>query len=275
MPDPSRPTSTQRSSLPKASSARTVHLTLYPGEITLSFTTLGHIYVEVEDRLIKAYEACAGPPPGLERAGGGGHTAESTPAGEYIVGSPRRHITPNWPMSVVPWGARLRLGADQEIEYAPDGKTWMRATGMDGSVTRAAILYLERTRRTEARNLGRPPVTISDNERRQINAESRGAFFEDGKLLESWNRNDFGPWAWNLNRRDGRGKLEATPYFVHTTPNDEAATAAGRDFQLTNSHGCIHIRPRDRDEMMAHGYLQRGVRFSVRQYGLKGPAIVV
>ena len=36
-------------------------------------------------------------------------------------------------------------------------------------------------------------------------------------------------------------------------------------------HGCVHIRPADRDEMMTLGYLQKGVKFVVKKYGVTGP----
>ena len=88
-----------------------------------------------------------------------------------------------------------------------------------------------------------------------------------GKLHSPiWEKNDFGRWGWNL-RRNGK----ATGFFVHTTPEDEAATATAKAVYLTNSHGCVHVAPLERDMMIARGYLQAGVDFEVRSYSEKGP----
>lgn len=37
------------------------------------------------------------------------------------------------------------------------------------------------------------------------------------------------------------------------------------------SHGCVHIQPVDRDEMMRKGYLKKGVVVEIKPYGEVGP----
>ncbi len=91
-------------------------------------------------------------------------------------------------------------------------------------------------------------------------------FFTDDALISSWNKNDFGNWSWNLKRGGHR-----SAYYIHTTPDDEAATAAGRAFDLDQSHGCVHVRPLDRDEMIDSGALKAGFEVEVEAYGLVGP----
>ncbi len=44
-----------------------------------------------------------------------------------------------------------------------------------------------------------------------------------------------------------------------------------QNIALENSHGCIHIHPKDRDDMMKKGYLKQGAYFEVKGYGEKGP----
>jgi lipoprotein-anchoring transpeptidase ErfK/SrfK len=88
----------------------------------------------------------------------------------------------------------------------------------------------------------------------------------DGPLVTTWERNDFGIWAYNL-RRGGSG----TPYYIHTTPEDERDTANRIPFSLAQSHGCIHIRPDDRDTMMGEHYLDRGIHLEVKGYAAIGP----
>ena len=214
-------------------------------------TTVGHIYVRTPIG-IKAYEVAGGPPPGRgapDRAGG--HVAEATPAGRYILGPTEHHTTMNWPYSVVPWGAKIR---EQHglIEYQR-GSEWVTATGRFGTVTRAMILWDTRS--------GRPTSIFKADQ------DARRIFTDDhGDLLTEWKKNDFGKWSWNL-VRDGH----RTPIYIHTRPDDEADTDAGRPFDLIGSHGCLHIRPRDRNEMMSRGYLKAGVAVEVFPYGRVGP----
>jgi hypothetical protein len=87
------------------------------------------------------------------------------------------------------------------------------------------------------------------------------------KLRETtWKLNDFGRWGWNLRLNGHR-----TAYYVHTTPEDEQATAASKAVHLCNSHGCIHLPPSDRDRFMREGYLKEGVHLEVRRYSETGP----
>jgi hypothetical protein len=256
---------------------RTITLVLFPGETTVGDTTRGHLYARRDDQLVKTIEACAGPGPGHGRADRGGHTAEKTPAGDYRLARGEHHTTQNWPLSAIPWGARLRPGQGGAIDYSPDdGASWLPATGLDGAVSRAAFLFEERTRAGRAADerkrtgLHSDPAPLTDEERRSIDQSYRALFFPDGTLLPRWNRNDFGPWAWNLTLPTKSGPVR-TAYYLHTTPADEAATAEGRAFELSQSHGCVHIRPADRDALLAEGLIQRGVRFLVRPYGVVGP----
>jgi hypothetical protein len=42
--------------------------------------------------------------------------------------------------------------------------------------------------------------------------------------------------------------------------------------ELDQSHGCIHVRPVDRDELQKRGDLHPGVDVEVMKYGEIGPA---
>jgi hypothetical protein len=251
-----------------------VRLALYPGErVDADGVTRGHVYVHVDDRLVTFYPAACGPPPGSGWRGDGGHDATPTPAGEYVLGFPERHITPGWPASVVPWGAPVRERPGGEIEYSPDGARWIVATGGGGVVTRAVLAFVERTRAgdaaEESRRTGRTvrPDPITEDDVRDALLRARALFLDEaGRVAPVYQRNDFGPWAFDL-WQGGAG----TAFYVHTTPGDEAETAAGREPRLPQSHGCIHVRPADRDEAMQAGYLQQGVRLVVMPYGLQGP----
>lgn len=91
-------------------------------------------------------------------------------------------------------------------------------------------------------------------------------FFKLHGLVRSWTYNDFGKWSWNL-KRNGR----RTAFFVHTTPDAELAVLNNVRYELEQSHGCVHIKPADRDEMMNHRYLKAGTVVEVMPYGTTGP----
>jgi hypothetical protein len=152
---------------------------------------------------------------------------------------------------VIPFGAQLREQAG-EVQYLAGGQ-WHTASGPRGTVTQALSIFLQRSGKAA------PLATIVASVRSALHQS-------DGKLPPAWNLNDFGKWSWNL-RRNGAH----TAYYIHTTPPDEAASASNQRLLLTQSHGCIHIQPADRDEMMRKGYLGAGIAVEVKPYGIKGP----
>jgi len=269
-------------------SAKSVHLVLFPGETTVKVgrrhITMGHLYVYVTGKLAASYEAAGGPPPGKGRADHGGHTIGDTPAGDYTLARAEHVTTSNWPMSVIPWGATLRERADHEIEYSSDGRNWQTATGIHGTVTRASILYEERDRAQAAATANKKhagergwkpvrPAPLTDDDKQKLVEGTRAAMNDSsGSLLTEWNQNDFGNWGFDMMSSGSR-----SPYFVHTTPEDEQATVEREadpskpDVQLQNSHGCVHIKPADRADMMTRGFLQGGVKMTVKKYGVVGP----
>jgi hypothetical protein len=216
---------------------------------------LGTIYVVVAGQTVAHLVACGGPKEGGDDRG---HSAGPTPAGQYVLGSKHHHVTPNWPSSCIPWGAAIRRAANGEVQFN-DGSGWQMATG-DGAPMNKALAKAQ-----ERANL--EPYSPDE-----LRTKARQAFAEDrknapnGALVPTWRRNDFGEWAFNL-RENGKG----TVYYIHTTPEDETATEAGVAFSLGQSHGCIHIRPEDRDRMVLSGYLAAGIDLRVEDYDAKGP----
>jgi hypothetical protein len=234
-----------------------IKLVYFPGERDDGSTVIGTIYVIGGKG--EAIRAAGGPRVGYKNPADGGHTAEPTPAGHYTLG-PRKHVvTSGWWQSSIPWGAKLRLNAKGDVEFQDDeGKgNWAQATGVDGVLTKA--LYRYKTHMKEKTNL------------RKVDAELRAALINPvTKVLAvtTWESNDFGRWGWQL-MRNGHG----TPFFVHTTPLNEAAYKADKSTvaDLTNSHGCIHIDPADRDDFIKKGYFAAGTEFEVRPYSESGP----
>ncbi len=217
-------------------------LVVYPGESKNRFgQVVGHLYVNDGP---ERFDVAGGPPARRPIGDLGGHTATRTPAGRYRLGRAEHHTTQGWPNSVVPWGAALREVAEI-VQYQMDGR-WIDASGVKGRVTQAFLLFAAKS--------GQPmSVLVASRHARQI-------FYDPyGKLMSRWQRNDFGKWSWNLVLHGHR-----TVFFLHTTPADEAAGAS--DFDLVQSHGCLHIRPADRDTMVRKGYLREGTTVIVKSY---------
>jgi hypothetical protein len=227
-----------------------MRLIFFPGERLQGRTTVGTIYVVGANG---EHIAAAGGPPrgGPDR---GGHTIEPTPPGLYVLGPKQHIVAPSWPMSVIPWGAALRLNGG-EAEYEAASGVWRVATGRRGEVTAAQMGFLKRSGLTP--DLGTVTVQV-----REIFIDASTGILR----TTVWERNDFGRWGWNL-----RSGGAATAYFIHTTPENEHASALGRAVMLANSHGCVHLDPKERDSLMAAHVLQAGISFEVRPYTETGP----
>jgi hypothetical protein len=192
-----------------------------------------------------------------------GHTMERTPPGTYVLGPKHHHTSNSWPASFVPFGAEVRQTPDGEYEVSADGgKRWTLATGDKGVVTQVLrTMYLN-----EGQELSNESIHKS------MLQDARALFLDDdGKSIDRYTGNDFGEWSWQLYQKDGHGRLHATPYFIHTTPDDEALHRVGISPAPVNSHGCIHLTIDGRDQLMSSGYLQEGSTLIVKPYGEKGP----
>ena len=64
---------------------------------------------------------------------------------------------------------------------------------------------------------------------------------------------------------------ELSGQMIHTTPDNEAATARGQVFSLSQSHGCVHIRPDDRTRLIGAGVFKIGTPFIVHSYAESFP----
>jgi hypothetical protein len=221
-------------------------LIFFPGERSINDVRMGTIYVVGANG--ERFMAAGGNPVGYKDRGG--HTAEPTPVGKYILGGQQHVTTGTWPRSAIPYGSRIRiLLDDHRIEFETPGKTWLPVMGPHGVVTKYMMAFAQRDgiKRT---------VEDCDEELKTLLLAKNGWL-----RTSTWDLNDFGRWAWNMTRG---GSI--TPYYIHTTPETEWDTISGKRVALTNSHGCVHITPKERDRMMSLGYLKKGVEFEVRKY---------
>jgi len=226
-------------------------MNLYPEERTV----LGRLYVMGGKG--ESYEAVGGPP-GESQKAAGGHTAGETPSGLFTLGPKQHHTTLNWPLSTIPYGATLRPGSHGIVEYF-EHHVWKPANGPHGIWTKATQAFHAKD--------GLPAVVGESDLAEFHKAAYRNAI----DLRPKWIMNDFGEWSWNLMRHGKR-----TPYYLHTTPEDEARAKLPltKDAIMVlygHSHGCVHILPHDRDEMIHRGYLKEGVHIRIMPYSQKGP----
>lgn len=226
-------------------------LVFFPGERRVGNTLMGTIFVVGGNG--ERYDAAGGA--AVSKRDYGGHTADPTPAGTYILGPQHHATTGTWPRSAVPYGANLRLAKSGIVEWQTGPNSWQAINGPKGVVTKYRKQFAQRDGEI---------VTTEESD-----AELASLLFDkSGKSLRTpiWDLNDFGRWAWNLTLN---GAL--SPYYVHTTPENEWQVLKGEKVAITNSHGCIHVSPIVRDQMVKDGYLKKGTVFEVRKYSEQAP----
>ncbi|MDB4975003.1 MAG: hypothetical protein JWN48_3344 [Myxococcaceae bacterium] len=181
-----------------------------------------------------------------------------TTPGRYVIESHGPYITRTWPASRIPWGTPLQRATDPNDVLYATGQTkspWgsvKTKTGWARNDVKQTFLYL-------------------------YGASGRRLYDPDGDgIPERWVFNDFGPIAVryyvdkNRNQRRDRGE-RLSGEMIHTTPQDEAATARGQTPALSYSHGCVHVSPVDRDRFLALGAFEPGVDFIIHDDGESPP----
>lgn len=190
---------------------------------------------------VAVYDAHGGP--ATPRDDGYGSMKSPTEAGEYIIVGLWKHVsTGQWPYSMIEWGSPLRE-SNGIIEVMISGK-W-------------------------------EPLKkyVPDSKDDLMNAYED--LFGKKEMPETWVFNDFGHITCFIAKdidKDGvwdKGSEKIHHQFFHTTPPDEASTSRGKPFVLTESHGCIHVRPNDIDEMISHGYIRKGNMVYIHDYSTK------
>lgn len=212
-------------------------LHFFPGSLRIIFVTSGKVVGE--------FEAHGGPEKEQPPPANGTMPAGPTDTGEFRMAGTEAYHTPSWDWSALAWGTPLQDKGDDVWYQLKSGK--YGSIEKDFGISRKAI--------------------IDKNQR----------LYDVAVVPSTWVFNDFGPVAARYYRdANGNGKQDANEplegEMIHTTPADEADTAQGDPFTLDESHGCIHIRPADRDQLMKMGAFNPGVPFTVHGYGEQWPA---
>jgi len=208
------------------SEAKVLHF--YPGEKRLVFLVKEHVVADVE--------AWGGPE----------HTVRSpmmnmrpTTPGNYIIYSVGPYRTNTWPLSRIRWGTRLRdTLTDVLFEEGPG--QW----------------------RSVQKKTGLSRVDVIGEYHRLY-----GAY----RVPDRWVFNDFGPLAIRYFRDvNNNRKLDKNEHLMgemlHTTPDNEAQSTGGQSIVMAASHGCIHLKPLERDKLRHLGAFDRGTPLVIHTY---------
>jgi len=196
---------------------------------------------------------------------------ERTKPGRYVIHSYGSYVTNSWPMAKIRWGTPLKVegtGNDKYVLYqtGTTHRSWKR---VDSIISVGTYLGLQ----------GYFRMMYGDD----------GHYDHDHDgIPDKWVFNEFGPKAVryfkDLNDDgvlDGNEQLMGD--MIHTTPQNEAQYALDLEdpekkkkktssVKLDDSHGCVHISPRDRDRLHGAGAFDKGTIFIVHGYNEPVPA---
>jgi hypothetical protein len=203
--------------------------------------------------VVDIYEAVGGPEkPGKDEYG---LPYGPTDAGTYVFHGCGPHSSPTYKKwSTIPWGSKLKF-LNGEILVKYKGK-WIRPQDINrfGPTTQEIL------------NQHYKPPALG------------GLGLTD--FPSKWVYNDFGHTTCkffrdvNKNRKLDKGEHIHSEY-VHTTPDNEAQFAKGEKVELYESHGCIHVKPADIDDMIHKGYMRKGNSAKVHKYNEKPVSLAV
>lgn len=200
-------------------------------------------------RVVVATFDAVGGPAALSKADDG-YYAGPTDAGVYRVALCGKHSSPSYPdWSKIRWGSEIKEEGGA-IFVKHDGR-WQDLKILSPRLSKQTIM--------------------------DRNLELYGTY----TLPKTWVFNDFGHMTCYFYKdRNNNGRLDRqldehihAEYF-HTTPDDEAVSAAGGTVNLGPSHGCIHLKPKDIDAMIGNGYFKPGNKVVVHSYTTAMPAWV-
>lgn len=184
----------------------------------------------------------------------------STKAGRYVIHSIAKHVSGGrWIMSSIPWGTPITFNW---IEH----KIYIRK---DKKLVKLSEYNTQWSRFSDTDLYDQLLKIYQDN---YMNYYSK-------PFPDTWIFNDFGHVAVkyfkDINNNfilDNKESIQSD--FIHTTPVDEAKTAYNKIVEprfakpivLENSHGCIHVKPDNINELIDNGYLSKGGNLEVHPY---------
>ncbi len=184
-----------------------------------------------------------------------------TRAGRYIINSIDKHVSSQrWLLSTVAWGTPMKF--EKGVVYIQRQSKWVKLSSTNSQWLSAG----------------------SESDLHDWLIDQYKSYTYKGTRLyqnatpDKWVFNDFGhvsvKYYKDTNSNYKLDKNEALMSdFIHTTPNDEAMTTYNKKFpavakpiELVASHGCVHVKPDDIDEMIQNKYIEKGTSFVVHPY---------
>jgi len=203
---------------------------------------------------------------------GDAHNKYPTFAGQFKIYSIGKHTSPQYyPMfSSIPWGSPLRLNNSNQMEVQINGvwkniKDVIPDASVRPSVGKVASQFMK-FYGTDTNALEKFGFKVSSNQK----------FATSFYLPDTWIFNDFGHVTVKMySDNNNNGKLdpgEENREYFHPTPDIEALISTGTnpndiyERTLGESHGCIHVKPTDIDEMIAKKYMSIGNQVVIHSY---------
>jgi hypothetical protein len=212
---------------------------------------------------VKTYSAHAGPSQDFinQHAALVKERVTPTRAGRYVVHSIDKHVSSQrWLLSTIAWGTPMKF--EKGVVYIQRQSKWVKLSSTNSQWVS-----------------GGSEKDLHDWLLDQYQSYSyKGTPLYQSATPDKWVFNDFGhvsvKYFKDLNNNYQLDKKESLMSdFIHTTPNDEALTAYNKQFpetakpiELVSSHGCVHVKPNDIDEMIAKKYIEKGTSFVVHPY---------
>jgi len=188
---------------------------------------LGVIHVKVAGTEVEAIDARGGP---WVHKKDGGHTIDPSKPGTYKLGTGAAVVTAWWPFSQLADGTPMQEvtapDGSRDVQYQRDGQ-WHSTSRLAKPMGWDAIIDAET-------QYGRPAA-----------------------IPIEWDLNDFGKEGFHVGDTD---------MYIHTTPDTEDEYSAKMPEKLSFSHGCIHIKPSDREHLIREGWLRAGVTIKIHAY---------
>jgi hypothetical protein len=184
----------------------------------------------------------------------------STRPGRYVIQTIGKHVSGGrWILSSIPWSTPIKFNSAEHVVYVQKNAKMVKLT-------------------TYNSQWGAHPDKDLYDELLKIYEDYYKDYYKNA-FPDTWIFNDFGHVTLKyfkdtngdfvLNKSE---KIQSD--FMHTTQIDEAVTAYNktvatkfaRPITLTNSHGCIHVKPESIDEIINNGYLSKGSNIEIHAY---------
>jgi hypothetical protein len=216
--------------------------------------------------LIAEYDAEGGPD--FQGKDPSGNAFGPTPPGDFVIAQCAKHhdsnLYPLW--STLAWGTPIRENKG-DVEYL-SAKRW------------DSLTTLWNRKKVAEKALHRELVPAETVE---LVKQRHDELYATAKVPNTWVFNDFGHMTCYFFKDINHNGIfdpkteKLQSQYIHTTPKDEAIATLypTQAIVLDKSHGCIHVKPNDIDEMIRKGFLKRGNHIVVHPFSDSAPIMHV